>query len=184
MCINIANSNNVRDWFYLIPGAILVDLAVVIMTKYPGENPYFQVNTLNTWYDRFGVLAVAADVLSALIGVMAARYIYTGLGLNSGFLFLVILVAFQLLHDIWFYLAIIKPLPTGHNEMIDVFKAYAKENGSKILTADALIVIATAVTGSLLKSAPAHITVATAFVSSYILSYILYTKRPYTKKQV
>jgi hypothetical protein len=68
--------------------------------------------------------------------------------------------------------------------MIDVFKAYAKENGSKILTADALIVIATAVTGSLLKSAPAHITVATAFISSYILSYILYTKRPYTKKQV
>ena len=61
--------------------------------------------------------------------------------------------------------------------MIDVFKAYAAENGSKILVADAAILIASAGIGSALKALPAHYTVSVALVTMYAMTYIFYTKR-------
>jgi len=147
-----------------------------VMTRYAGPRPFFKVDALNDWYTRFGALAAISDITSALIGVAAARYIYTGLALKGVLAFAACIVAFQLAHDIFFYLAVILPVPTGENEMIDVFKAYAAENGAMILVADALILLSTAGLGAFLKSLPAHYTVSTALASIYAMTYILYTK--------
>jgi hypothetical protein len=152
MFTNITNYNQTGDWFYLVIAAIVVDFVVIVMSKYAGPRPFFKVAALNDWYTRFGALAAASDITSALI------------------------VGFQLFHDAFFYLAVIKPLPTGENQMIDVFKAYAAENGAMILVADALILLSTAGLGSVLKGLPVHYTVSTAFVSIYAMTYILYTK--------
>jgi hypothetical protein len=176
MITNIADYKNNRDWFFIVVAAFVVDFVVIVMTRYAGQKPYFNVTALNQWYNKFGVLAVGSDVLSALIGVMGARYIYTLAGLNGAHYFLLALVAFQLAHDVFFYEAVIKPMRKGENQMIDVFKNYAKENGAKILVADALIVLATAAGGSLLKALPEHYTVATGLVTLYSLCYILYTR--------
>jgi hypothetical protein len=178
MLENITNYKNLGDWFYLIPAAFVVDFIVVITSKYPGKTPLFsQPNiALNEWYNRFGIAAVGADVLSALIGIMVARYIYTYLGLKGPWLFLLVIILFQLCHDLFFYFFVILPIPQGHNQMIDVFKAYGKETGPQILVADALILIGTALIGSFLKSIPDHYTVATSFVTLYSLCYALYTK--------
>lgn len=177
MLTNIANFNNNVDWFYIVIGAIVVDFIVIVLAKYPGPDPYFKVNALNDWYERFGAVAAASDITSALIGIAAARYIYTSFGLKNPLLFIACIVAFQLFHDVFFYLAVILKLPAGENQMIDVFKAYATENGAKILVADALILLGTAAIGSFLKALPLHYTVSTALVSIYAMTYILYTKR-------
>jgi hypothetical protein len=177
MLTNITNFNQNGDWFYLVIAAIVVDFIVIALAKYPGPQPYFKVTALNEWYQRFGVLAAISDITSALIGIAAARYIYTSVGFKGPLLFVACIIAFQLFHDAFFYLAVILKLPTGENQMIDVFKSYAAENGSKILVADALILLGTAAIGSFLKSLPAHYTVSTGLLSIYAMTYILYTKR-------
>ena len=60
--------------------------------------------------------------------------------------------------------------------MIDVFKAYAAENGFAILFADAGILLGSAGLGSLLKALPEHYTTGTLLVALYALCYVLYTK--------
>lgn len=177
MFADITNYKANGDWLFLTTGAMVVDYAVILMTRYPGPNPNFKVKALNEWYDRFGIVAAICDVGSALIGLGAARYIYTLAGFTSVFMFLVSIVGFQLLHDILFYLLIIRPTPRGQNEMIDVFKSYAAENGAKILAADAGILISSAGIASALKALPTHYTVSLAIVTMYAMTYIFYTKR-------
>ncbi|NBO70322.1 MAG: hypothetical protein EBU66_08615 [Bacteroidetes bacterium] len=176
MLTNITNYNQTGDWFYIVIAAIVVDFVVIVMAKYAGPRPFFKVQALNDWYTRFGALAAVSDITSALIGIAAARYIYSAMGLKGVAAFVGCILGFQLFHDAFFYLAVIQPLPKGENDMIDVFKAYAAENGAMILGADALILLATAGLGSVLKELPVHFTVSTAFISMYAMTYILYTK--------
>ena len=74
MLTNITNYNQNSDWFFLITAASVVDYLVILMTRYPGPDPYFKVKALNEWYDRFGLVAAICDVGSALIGLAAARF--------------------------------------------------------------------------------------------------------------
>jgi hypothetical protein len=178
---DITNYRSTGDWFYLIPAVFIVDLIVRFLAKYPGENPFFKIDALDKWYESFGVFAVASDVLSILIGIMVARYIYTALGLNGPLYFIAILLLFQLFHDLVFYVFVISPIPKGHNKMIDVFKEYGDENGVKILGADALMMLSSVAIGSLLKSLPVHWTVPTTFITLYSLCYIVFTRKPDTQ---
>jgi hypothetical protein len=180
MISNITNYKNIGDWFYIIVAVLVVDFVVIVKSKY-GDNKNFNVNSLNTWYDKFGLAAVSSDVLSILIGIAVARYIYTFMKLSNPLYFILILVAFQLFHDVCFYLAVIKQLPTGHNSMIDVFKGYSEENGTKILIADALMMISSVLLGSFLKSIPTHFTSLFGLITTYSLCYIIYTRSPITK---
>jgi hypothetical protein len=177
MLTNIANFNNNADWLYLIVAVILVDLVVILLARYPGRQPYFKVGALNDWYDRFGVVAVLGDLLSLLIGLAGARYIYTLAGFSGPLMFVAAILIFQAAHDIFFYTAIIRQMPSGANGMIDVFKAYAIENGAKIMAADALMLLASAAVASGLKSLPLHYTVSTGLVATYAMTYTLHTKR-------
>lgn len=180
MLENITNYKNIGDWFYLVTAALVVDFIVVLREKYPRKNPYINIKSLDDWYTKFGGLAVASDILATLIGIMVTRYIYTSLKLNNPLYFLVILIAFQLFHDLLFYTAVIIPMPKGHNQMIDVFKTYAEENGSKILVVDAILMLSTLGIGSFLKMLPTHYTIATGFITLYSFTYILYTRSPQT----
>jgi hypothetical protein len=180
MLENITNYKNVGDWFYLVTAALVVDFIVVLREKYPRSNPYINIKSLDEWYTKFGALAVASDILATLIGIMVTRYIYTSLKLNNPLYFLVILVCFQILHDIFFNIFIIKRVPKGHNEMIDVFKSYTDENGHKILVVDAILMLSTVGIGSFLKMLPSHYTIITAFITMYSFTYILYTRSPQT----
>ena len=170
------NSNSINDWFYLVPAATLVDFIVLILIKYSGEDPYFKVKALNDWYDKFGIFAVTSDVTSLLIGIGASRYIYTALKLNYIPYFFLILFCFQLIHDVLFYLFVILPMKKGENDMIDVFKEYADENGYKILIADFLMLVLTMIFAYGLSSLPNHYTVSTFVITLYAFCYILFTR--------
>lgn len=174
---SITDYRVVNDWFYITIAAIIVDTVVIFLTKYAPKEPYFGIKSLDDWYTRFGILAVGADVLSLMIGIGFARYIYTSAGFKSSFVFfLLTVILFQLCHDIFFFLAVIAPMTRGHNEMIDVFKDYAAENGGKILAADALLMFGGVVGAMILKGLPTHINVMTLIITLYSLCFILYTK--------
>ena len=172
---DVSNYKNEGDWLYLVTATLVVDVVMVFMTKYPGPSPMFGVKALNDWYTRFGLLAAASDILSILIGIFFARLIYAQLG-GPIWIFIASILGFQLFHDILFYVGVILPLPKGENAMIDVFKAYAAENGHKILFADAAIMLGSVGVASLLKGLRPLYTTGTLLIALYSLCYVLYTR--------
>lgn len=177
--MDISDASNINDLVFITTAAIIVDVVVIFLVKYAGERPSFGVKALNEWYDRFGIFAVGADVLSLIIGVVAARYIYSALfTVWNPFLFILIVVLFQFCHDVFFYLTTVIRLPRGENGMIDVFQDYAKENGAWILVADAAMMISTTLLAMAMKSVPTHYTTSSLLISLYSLCYILFKKSP------
>jgi hypothetical protein len=139
---------------------------------------------LNDWYNKFGINAVIADVLSIVLGFLIAQYIYrTTLFPIYGWslpLFLSVLLAVQLIHDLFFYFGVIQMIPQGHNGMIDVFKSYAAENGANILIADASMMIGSALIASALYSYPVTVTIVAGTLAVYTIPYILTTQNEYS----
>jgi hypothetical protein len=83
----------------------------------------------------------------------------------------------QLLHDVFFYFVVIRGLPQGHNQMIDVFKAYADEGGWTILLADAMIMTGTVTIATFWDLFFSYRFIAfQTLLGMYSLIYITYTK--------
>jgi hypothetical protein len=160
----------------LLSSALWIDFAVMALIKVVPGPIWFLPPTgaLSLWYDKFGLAAVAADVLSLMLGVLVATFLFPGaigLQLVMGAIFV------QMIHDIFFYFVVIQGLPQGQNEMIDVFKSYASEGGWTILLADALMitsVVAFARLSDLLFSY--RVIAFQALLGMYSLIYITYTK--------
>jgi hypothetical protein len=179
---DITDYTEIGDWSYILLAILIIDLIVLFLTKY---FPDILGKAINVWYERFGLSAVLSDIFIIAIGFALARYAYKYFQPLSydGFnlpLFIGLLVGIQLLHDIFFYLFVIKPIPRGHNRMMDVFKDYAASGGGKILVADAAMMVGSAFLAMVLKEAPADITVLVGLFSIYTLPYILETTNKYS----
>jgi hypothetical protein len=174
---DISDYYNLYDNVLIFFGIVLVDVMVIFLVRY---FPAYFGKSLNDWYTTFNYSAVLSDVLIILIVFMLARYIYTIwikpiYGWNP-LIFIGLLVGIQILHDILFYLAVILPIPVGHNQIIDLFKKYSLSHKSNIIGGDALLMIASALVAMYYKSEPAHVLVAGSVFTLYNLTYILYTK--------
>ena len=160
----------------MLSASLWVDFVVMTLIKVVPEPIGFLPPTgaLNLWYEKFGLAAVAADVLSLFLGVLLATFLFpgaVGIQLVMGAIFV------QMVHDIFFYFVVIRGLPEGENSMIDVFKSYANEGSWKILVADALMmtsVVALARLSDLLFSY--RVIAFQALLGMYSLIYITYTK--------
>jgi len=73
-----------------------------------------------------------------------------------------------------FAFGVVAKIPKGHNSMIDVFKAYV-EGGPKILLVDSGMVAGSILLAAALKNQDYHYTVSLGLVTSYALSFILFT---------
>jgi hypothetical protein len=178
---DISNYKNVNDIPLFLLGILIVDIFVLFFVRYIGIGGI----SLNKWYDKYGLLAVIADVFIILIGFMIAQYIYTILikpkyGWNI-IIFLILLVFIQFIHDILLYLLVILPFPKGHNGIIDIYKEYANENSYKIIIGDACLMLGSAFVILCLKTLPKHIIAAIAVITIYIMPYILTTPIQYKK---
>ena len=176
---DISNYKEVSDLLYIFFGILTIDVIVLFLTRYykiGGES-------LNEWYDKFNILAVLADVLIILIGFIIARYLYTLFFYDkfswNPIYFMILLIIIQAIHDIAFYFGVIKTLPTGHNEMIDVFKKYS-ESGGIIVLGDSLLMITSALVAMIYKSIPIDVFYNINTLIVYALPYILFTRNPYS----
>ena len=118
---NISNYTVESDLFYIFIGILTVDVVVLFLARYYKIGGKY----LNEWYDNFHILAVISDVFIIFIGFLIARYIYTKFffdrfGWNAVY-FILLLVAVQAIHDVLFYVGVIRNVPTGTNDMIDTF---------------------------------------------------------------
>ena len=160
----------------MLSAALWVDFAVMALIKIVPAPIWFLPPTgaLNLWYQKFGLAAVSADVLSLFLGVLLATFLFPG---AVGIQLIVGAVLVQLLHDIFFYAVVIQGLPQGQNEMIDVFKSYANEGGWTILLADALMITSVVLLARLSDLLFSYRMIAfQALLGMYSLIYITYTK--------
>jgi hypothetical protein len=172
---DISEYEEVQDWAYIIVAVICVEVLVLFLVRF---FPDTFGKALNVWYNRFKLSAVIADVVIILIGFAVARHVYTEWvyptqDWNPAY-FTGTLVGVQVIHDILFYLGIIRPIPQGQNAMIDVFKEYS-EGGAKVIAGDSAMMIGSSVLAMILKSAAPHLVIATALIATYAIPFVLET---------
>jgi len=181
---DIGDYRNTSDLLYILAAVVFIDLLVICLVRFA---PDVFGQSLNRWYDLFGLNAVIADVLIIVIGFVIARYIYTfhvkpkhGGGKWSPFQFTGLVVLVQLIHDLAFYYGFITQIPRGQNMMMDVFKDYADAGGAKILFGDAAMMVGSSLVAMGLKSQPVHIVAAFSIVVTYLIPYMLYAKNKFS----
>jgi len=146
---------------------VIVDFVTIILSKF-----FHLGKSLDKWYAKFGIVAVLSDCLIIVLGILLALLIEPKAG---WFQLMIMAVCIQIIHDIWFYFAIIVPIPSGHNEIIDLFKEYAAENSYKIVLADSAMVIGTIALANGLSAYNEPLVVFLGLLATYALTYIIYT---------
>ena len=157
------------NWLSLLTATAWVDFLVIALSKV-----FPLTKALNTWYADFGLVAVGQDILIIVLGISLAQFIAP---MASGWSLVGVAVAIQLVHDILFYIGIIRGIPEGHNRIIDLFKRYAAEGSWKILVADAAMVTGSVLLMEFLDNNYTDNQVAwIGLLAVYSLLYILYTQ--------
>ena len=181
---DISNPSNLSDLIYIVIAVVAVEFVVIFLTRF---YPEVMGRNLNRWYDIFGINAVIADVIIVILGVIIARYLYKKViapkfleNRWSPLAFTGTAIGVQILHDLFFYYAIIKQVPRGNNLMIDVFKDYGNEMGAKAIGGDSLIMLASTLLAIVLKSQRKDLVAAFGLLASYAIPYVLYTRNQYT----
>ena len=151
----------------ILSAVVVVDFGTIVLSK------FFNLGkSLDKWYAKFGMTAVLSDCLVIVLGILLALLITP----KSTVLSLLILAVFiQVVHDILFYFAVVRPVPKGQNEMIDLFKEYAAENSWKIVVADSAMIASTVVLADYFSKISDSLVVFTGLLSTYAISYIVYT---------
>jgi hypothetical protein len=172
---NLGNYKAIEDWWFILPAIWFVDTVVIFLARF---FPQYLGKPLNEWYDEFGLAASISDVLIIAIVIAITRYIYTIFFMEeegwSIWYFIGLAILIQIIHDLIFAFGVIKPIPQGHNSMIDVFKKYM-QHGPVIVAADAAMVAGSIGLAAYLKNRDYHYTISVALLTGYSLTYILYT---------
>jgi uncharacterized membrane protein len=66
---NISNFNNVQDYLFILNGAIITDIIVILLLIFG----FIKSKVLKEWYTKYHINAVIADVLIIVIGIILTR---------------------------------------------------------------------------------------------------------------
>ena len=175
---NISDFKDLTHIPYFLAAILFVDVITIFLARYFPEKVGGE--SLNDWYDKFGLEGVIADVFIILIGFIIAQYIYSAyIGPTYGWnpmIFVAVVIGVQLIHDLAFYQGVIRQIPAGTNEMMDAYKKYGAENGGLILLGDAFMMAGSVGATLALESAPPFAAAAFAILTVYTLPYILNTR--------
>ena len=170
---DISNIHDNSDLIYILTATLVVDMIIILIAR---DTTFFG-RMVNTWYNKFTLTAVILDVLIIVIGFVITRYIFSIYNIKfKPEIFIIILLAVQIIHDILFYMLVIVPYPKGNNQIMDVYKEYADEHGYKIILGDSAMVITSALLAMYLKNKEMHETTSLLILTVYIIPYFLYQK--------
>jgi len=152
----------------LISAVVWIDISVIALSKFLNLGV-----SLKEWYAEFGITAFFSDCLVIILGIMLAKYIFPSI---HGLTLVAIVILIQLIHDIFLYVFVIRPLPEGTNKVIDLFKKYSAENSWKILVADSSMVAASVLLMEELQNYSTDIVSFIGLLGFYTATYLVYTK--------
>lgn len=178
--LDISDYHDLGDWGFLLTAAIAVEAVVIAITRF---FPAFSGKYLNLWYSRFRLTAVLQDIFSVLIGFGIARYVYTeyvypNYDWNPMY-FTGLAVLVQVVHDVLFYIGVVRQVPEGQNGMVDVFKKYAQDTGYKAVIGDSAIMVGTSVGSMIIKAFPLH-AIFLALAAAYTIPYFMEVKNEFS----
>ena len=157
------------NWLALFSATAWVDFAVIVLSKF-----FPLTKSLGDWYRDFGLVAVGSDILIIVLGIALAQLIVPGIW---GWNLVGLSVLIQVIHDVLFYIGIIRGVPDGQNKIIDLFKRYAAEGSWKIIVADSAMVASSVLLMEWLDNNLSDNQVGfVGVLAVYSLLYIIYTK--------
>jgi hypothetical protein len=176
MLTDIRSVSNPRFWLPIAAAACLVDTAGLFIWRYTSK----ETSPINKWYDRFGLAAYGADILSIIIGVVLTQLASGWIGGPwSPLMFCAIAVAIQTAHDVFFATVIVPAIPKGHNTIIDLMLEYSRISFPQgILIVDAIYMILTSLIAMALAAVDPSAAWITLLITLYTTMYILYTRPP------
>jgi hypothetical protein len=124
----------------------------------------------STWYDKFGIVAVICDVCSVILGIMLGELLFPKISLFLS------AVGVQIVHDILFYLFVIRPLPEGTNALIDLMKLYATQESFTPIIGDSIMMLSSVFMYKFFSTQSTQITSFAGVLGLYGITYIIYTK--------
>ena len=178
---DISDYHDVADWGFLLVAAVLIEIFVVSITRF---FPAFAGKYLNLWYSRFKLTAVLMDVTSVMIGFGIARYIYTEYVYPKNdwnpWYFTGLAIVVQVVHDVLFYMGVIRQVPEGQNGVVDLFKKYADAGGWRVVAGDSAIMAGTSIGSMLLKAFPLHGVIFLGLAGAYALPYFMEARNEFS----
>lgn len=168
---SIHNFNDTSDYLPLLNGVLITDLIVIALLI----GGVIQSKMLQKWYNELSLSAVIADVLIIVLGIILARFLYPYIFAKYSLLkFILLTVGIQITHDILFYFFCIS-VPRGKSRILDIFKDYGKEMGTRAIMADSLMMISSILIATYLKGLTLNANMITLILAVYLVPYMLYT---------
>lgn len=173
---DIRKFSDSRILMAIITSAAAVDTLGMFVWRYTAEPD----GPINVWYDKFSVAAYIIDVLSIIIGMVLAQLVSSAIGGPFNLVaFLVIVVAIQMTHDLFFALVVVPMIPPGRNDIIDLMRTYSTMKGAGwVLAVDAVYMVATTIGALALLEFPPHVAWFKLLTVLYATGYILFTHTP------
>ncbi len=173
---DIGDYRDANDIWPIASASIVSINLSLALTRFGGIGGF----SLNTFFDTFGLEGLLANASWIVILFQAARWVYTSFYSSGGrtwspFVFVCILLAVQVVHDLLFYYGLLKSMPTGRNEMLDGLKRYANENGQRAIGSHSAYFILTAVIAMFLKESSFLFAFLLVNVALYLIPFVIST---------
>jgi hypothetical protein len=165
--------NNKFEYIPIITANIYADLLIIFATF---AKIFVNVKSLEGWYKKYRLSAMAADILIGVLYILLGRYLVFKSGMQIGLTaFAAVCVTIQIIFDFLFYL-FFSSVPRGVNDMLDFFKGYAKEAGLNALLGDSFLVIVAVTLSALLNQTSFDTNIVFLILSIYLTPYLIYMK--------
>jgi hypothetical protein len=173
---DIGDYKNLDDMYPIVSAAVVGVNAAIAFARFGSLGGI----SLNAYYDTLGLEGVLANVTYLTIVFQLARWLYSTFYTSGGrpwspFVFVCILIAIELINDLILYYGPVSIVPSGKNEMIDILKRYAAENGSRALAGHAAFLIFVAVAAMFYKESSNMFVFLAVVTSLYTMTFMLTT---------
>tara|TARA_B100002019_G_C21044190_1_gene485945 strand:- start:108 stop:704 length:597 start_codon:yes stop_codon:yes gene_type:complete len=172
----VVNYDNNFEYLPLVTSNLYADLLIILITftGVLGTGKSWEV--LSIWYKKYRLSAMMADVLIGVLYLMAARYIVFKNNLELDlFEFGVLAVVIQIILDYLFFL-FFTSIPDKQNDMLDLFKDWAKHAGIDALWGDSILVLVGVVLSSYLNKQDFNTNIFYLIFGLYLTPYIIHMK--------
>ncbi len=172
----LINYNKKFEYFPILTSNLYADLLIIFITfsKLLGNQKSWKI--LSTWYKKYRLSAMIADILIGVIYLLIARYVVFITKIKpSLFQFGIIAVIIQIIFDFLFYL-LFSLIPKGSNHMLDLFKDWAKYAKLDALWGDSVLIIVGVLLSSLLNKYSFNTNMFLLILGLYLVPYFIYMK--------